>query len=77
MAKKSHHGPTDPNAGKRQARELDLKSQRETERADKAKLDKWIDHAKVLKEQRQKREARVQELAELRHQKRNVLRRYG
>ena len=77
MAKKDHHGPTDPQAGKRQAKALELKTQRERKAADKATLNKWIDFAKEQREKREKREERVAELSKLRHAKKQILRRYG
>ena len=74
---KNHHGPTNPGEGKRQAKELELRAQREKKRADTAKLHHWMDLAKEQRDIREKREERVAELSTLRHAKKQILRRYG
>ena len=74
---KNHHGPSRPDEGKRQAKELELRAQREKKRADTAKLHRWMDLAKEQREKREKRDERVAELSTLRHAKKQILRRYG
>ena len=76
MAKKNHHGPSNPGTGKTQAKQLEAEKRAKQRAADAAHLKTYAERCKRQQEAREKRAIRVAELQKLSAKKAAIRRKY-